>query len=51
MMQIYLQGGFAEKGRTSALVQHDENFLMLDAGIKVGGVCIGISSGLGGICF
>ena len=36
MLQIDLQGGFGEKGRTSIAVQDGETRLMFDAGIKVG---------------
>lgn len=35
-MDIHLQGGFGEKGRTSVCIQTDETTVMLDAGIKVG---------------
>lgn len=35
-MQVHLQGGFGEKGRTSVCVQSDACSVMLDAGIKVG---------------
>ena len=35
-MQIHLQGGFGEKGRTSVCIQADGVNVMLDAGIKVG---------------
>ena len=35
-MQVYLQGGFGEKGRTSVCLQADGTTVMLDAGIKVG---------------
>lgn len=36
MMQVHLQGGFGEKGRTSVCLQADGTTVMLDAGIKVG---------------
>ena len=36
MMQVHLQGGFGEKGRTSVCLQADGTTIMLDAGIKVG---------------
>ncbi|AEI95209.1 MBL fold metallo-hydrolase [Roseobacter litoralis] len=35
-MQVHLQGGFGEKGRTSVCVQTQGCSVMLDAGIKVG---------------
>lgn len=35
-MQVHLQGGFGEKGRTSVCVQTQGCRVMLDAGIKVG---------------
>lgn len=35
-MQLHLQGGFGEKGRTSVCIQADGVNVMLDAGIKVG---------------
>ncbi len=35
-MQLHLQGGFGEKGRTSVCIQADGTNVMLDAGIKVG---------------
>lgn len=36
MLQVDLQGGFGEKGRTSVAVCDGETRIMLDAGIKVG---------------
>ncbi|EKF19292.1 MBL fold metallo-hydrolase [Nitratireductor pacificus] len=36
MLQVDLQGGFGEKGRTSVAVTDGETRIMLDAGIKVG---------------
>ena len=35
-MQVHLQGGFGEKGRTSVCLQAEGTTVMLDAGIKVG---------------
>ncbi len=35
-MQLHLQGGFGEKGRTSVAVEDGHDFIMLDAGIMVG---------------
>ncbi|WP_367714413.1 MBL fold metallo-hydrolase (plasmid) [Nitratireductor sp. GISD-1A_MAKvit] len=36
MLQVDLQGGFGEKGRTSVVVSDGNTCVMLDAGIKVG---------------
>lgn len=36
MLQVDLQGGFGEKGRTSVAVSDGNTCIMLDAGIKVG---------------
>lgn len=36
MLQVDLQGGFGEKGRTSVVVSDGSTRVMLDAGIKVG---------------
>ncbi|WP_048645760.1 MBL fold metallo-hydrolase [Nitratireductor soli] len=38
MLQVDLQGGFGEKGRTSIAVTDGKTRIMLDAGIKVGAV-------------
>ncbi|MFC5387546.1 MBL fold metallo-hydrolase [Aquamicrobium segne] len=35
-LEVELAGGFGEKGRTSVVIGHGKNRVMLDAGIKVG---------------